>query len=91
MAPDRVHVVQFERALADPAGALAATFGFCGLPVPGGSVPPHPDEVPATAPDVPDPATRARLAELYAADTARLGALVPDLDPGLWPSTGTTG
>ncbi len=81
----RVLVLQVERCLADPDEALARTFSFLGI-----------DDAYRARPDVPpadpvrDPlpaATRDRLVDLYSADVAALGQLVPDLDLALWPTT----
>ncbi len=87
---EQVLVLQYERCAAEPAGQLAATYRFLGLP----------DHVPSdlrrsvnvsgTKVDLDDDA-RGRLIELYAADVAELVRLVPTIDTGLWPNFGHHG
>ena len=84
---DQVRVLQYERCVADPVGPLARTFEFLGVD-PGHRSRPMDPPAPRTgrAAGCLDPATLARLEELYAADVAALGGLVPDLDLALWPN-----
>ena len=88
-ARERVLVLQYERCRDDPAGELARTYRFLGLD--DGFRPPGLTQ-PAGAPSGPRPAlagdARERLVELYRPDVARLSALAPDLDLGLWPGFG---
>ena len=80
----QVRVLQYERCLADPEGALAQTYAFLGVD----------DTYRARRLDPPaesvrdplSPATRQRLVGLYADDVAALGQLVPDIDLALWPN-----
>jgi len=86
----RVLTLQYERCVVDPAGQIAATYRFLGLDdthrPPAAALTPAPTRA---RPPAFDPAVRSRLADLYADDVADLAGLVPDLDLGLWPSTGS--
>lgn len=91
--PGRVWVGQYEACRADPAGQLARTYDFLGLP-------PHapgPDELagevnPTTREKFePSPTLRAALLDGYLHDMAQLPGLVPGLDLSLWPSARETG
>lgn len=84
---ERILVLQYERCVRDPAGQLARTYAFLGLP---------PHELPADELARPRNVTRrdkldlapqllALLVEAYRADVGRLSAMVPDLDLSLWP------
>ncbi|MHB1519625.1 MAG: sulfotransferase family protein [Acidimicrobiales bacterium] len=84
-ASEQVHVLQYERCVADPAGQLSATYRFLGLddghrPVELGSSPAWSGR---TSRGV-DPSTAGRLAELYAADADALAGLAPGVDLSLW-------
>jgi hypothetical protein len=83
----RFLLLQYERCVADPQGQLSRTFEFLGLPDQPASAAEiarmrkkGPEQVPLAA-DM-----RRLLAEYYAADIARLGDFMPDLDTGLWRS-----
>ena len=87
---DAVRVLQYARCRADSTDALAATYRFLGVPVPDGPALPHPADGTTPAPaERLDAATRARLWAMYVDDTALLSELVPDLDLGRWPSSGS--
>ncbi len=84
---DRLLVLQYERCVADPAGELARTYAFLGLP-------PHqlrteqlsaPRNVTRVEKMGLEPQRRALLVRLYRPDVAELKSLMPDLDLALWP------
>jgi sulfotransferase family protein len=82
---DRVLILQYERCRADYGGQLQRTYAFLGLD------PGFRPAAPRAAPRAPRErdlaaAERARLAQEYAPDVARLAALAPEVDPALWPS-----
>jgi hypothetical protein len=84
---DRILVLQYERCVRDPAGQLARTYAFLGLPL---HEPPAEELVRprnVTRRDKLDlaPQRRELLVEAYRADVARLSGMVPDLDLSLWP------
>ena len=83
----QVRVLQYERCVVDPRGALAESFAFLGVDdtYRPGVVPPP---LAADGPPVvrPGPEVRERLARMYADDVAVLAGLAPDLDLGLWPN-----
>ena len=81
---DQVRVLQMERCLADPEGALAQTYAFLGVDDTYRARPLKPPPEPVRDPLA--PATRRRLVDLYAADVAALGELLPDFDLSLWPN-----
>jgi Sulfotransferase family len=81
---EHILVLQLERCVADVNGQLAATYRFLELDDgyrPARRVAPAPPDVPAIDATVVD-----RLSEVYAGDARDLAALVPDLDPELWPT-----
>jgi hypothetical protein len=82
----QVLVVQAERCAAEPEAELARCFAFVGLDPaaasPGGLPGPAHPASPVLDADVLD-----RLRHLFADDVARLAAMVPDLDLGLWTTT----
>ena len=83
--PEAVRVLQYERCVADGAGALSATAAFLDVAAPTAAFLPRPaDGVTPSAGALLDPTARARLRALYAADVDRLAGLVPDLDLDLW-------
>jgi hypothetical protein len=92
---DQVLVLQYERCLDDPRAELRRTYAFLGLdPGPADEVgASRPDDPPTTSPDdVLDERQAATLARAYAPENARLAALLPDLDLGLWiPPPDATG
>ena len=86
---ERFLLLQYERCVAETQGQLSRTFEFLGLPDQRASAAEiartrkkASEHVPLTA------QMRRLLAEYYRADVARLGELMPDLDPGLWKSLG---
>lgn len=90
---ERVWVGQYEACRDDPAGQLARTYEFLGLP-------PHELDAGAFASEV-NPTTRAKfepgadlrraLLDGYAVDLAQLPELVPNIDLSLWPSAREVG
>jgi hypothetical protein len=85
---DQVRVLQYERCVADTAGALGQTYAFLGVDDTYRARTIEPPAEPARDPLA--PSTRRRLVELYAADVAALADLLPDLDLGLWPNFAPT-
>ncbi len=85
--PDgQVLTLQYERCLTDPRGQLEATYRFLGLDEahrPGAGYGSG-GETAGRLPTL-DAETRSRLIDIYAADVADLGRLVPELDLSLWP------
>jgi hypothetical protein len=84
---DQVTVLQLERCVADPAGALASTYGFLGVDP---TYRARPLDPPCTVPragECLDAATLDRLRDLYRDEVRALAALLPDLDLTMWPST----
>ncbi|HYA68666.1 MAG TPA: sulfotransferase [Acidimicrobiales bacterium] len=78
-------VLQYERCVADPAGELATTYRFLGLD--DGHRPVGLDRPVSVTEDDKidlDDEVRARLADLYAPDVARLAGRVDHLDLSLW-------
>lgn len=83
---EQVLLLQYERCIADSAGELARTYRFLGLePYLPESLARPVHETTVEKPILP-PRYRARLAEAYRRDAARLQRLLPELDLGLWPS-----
>jgi hypothetical protein len=81
----RVLVLQLERCLRDPRGELRRTFEFLGLePAHADTVDPEPPGEGLTDPVGLADHQRAALVARYAPESGRLGALVGDLDLGLW-------
>jgi hypothetical protein len=80
----QVRVIQMERCLVDPEGALAQTYDFLGLDDTYRARALAPPSEPVREPL--SPVTRQRLVDMYAADVASLGELLPDLDLSLWPN-----
>jgi hypothetical protein len=87
--PGQVRVLQYERCVADTVTSLALTYEFLGVD-PGYRARPSDPPAPAAgrAARCLDPATLARLGELYAADVSALVDLLPGVDPTLWPNVG---
>ena len=86
-AAEQVLILQYERCRKDPASQLRRTYDFLGL---------APDFVPTDIDARRNPAAfelelapefEADLAATFAEELNALEELVPDLDPGLWPST----
>jgi hypothetical protein len=84
---EQVLVLQFERAVADPAAELARTYAFLGLAqfVPRALREPVNRSRGAVAPLAAEDAVR--LASAYAPDVAALAATFPEIDLALWPET----
>lgn len=80
--PAQLLVLQYERCVADPGRALAATFEFLGLS--DASVPVVSRPRSGGSGYALDDDARARLVELYAADVAALCARQPEIDVRLW-------
>lgn len=85
--PERVLVLQFERCRDEPREQLARTYRFLGIT--DDHVPDlgHTRDSSAPAPELP-PRLLESVRQAYAADVARLPALVPDLDLGRWTDYG---
>jgi hypothetical protein len=84
---EQVLILQYERCVAEPEAELARTYAFLGLDtgfVPEGIARPR-HETTVEKPILP-PRFRARLVEGYRRDAARLTALWPELDLGVWRS-----
>ncbi|HEV2371810.1 MAG TPA: sulfotransferase domain-containing protein [Streptosporangiaceae bacterium] len=89
---EQVLVLQYERCLADPIGQIHRTLEFIGVdPADWRGESMIPARVSQTRPAPPelDPATYEALATALCADLPGLFALLPDLDPELWPTTVT--
>jgi hypothetical protein len=86
---EQVLLLQYERCVADPEAELARTYAFLGLDVSfvPASVARPVHQTTVEKPILP-PRFRARLVEGYRRDTARLAALFPELELGLWRSLG---
>ena len=84
---EQVRVLQFERCVADPTGPLADTYRFLGVDPGYRARPLGPPAAPRRAAALLDPATLARVRDLYRDDVAVLADLLPELDLSLWPST----
>ncbi len=86
----RILVLQYERCVLEPAGQLARTLRFLGLPDGGAAdLAGGPGRVPGPAPL--DPELRRRLVGLYEGEVAALAAVLDDLDLSLWPNFGHLG
>jgi hypothetical protein len=89
----QVFIGQYEACRADPAGQLARTFAFLGLPRFEADAATLRGEVnPSTGPRFePAPSLRRALLEGYAADLEQLPGLAPGLDLSLWPTAREVG
>ena len=85
--PEQVLVLQYERCVADPTGALERTHEFIGLPPTGPGRPAAPPLRPAHAPL--ETATIRRLRQMYEADVDELARRTPGFDRSLWPHFAT--
>ena len=87
----QMHILQYERCVADPAGQLRSTFRFLGLEDAELAHRP-PDQVTSLRhgshePSLDlDPAVRRRLVSLYSSDVVSLARTLPDIDLRLWPN-----
>lgn len=84
----QVLIGQYESCRADPAGQLARTYAFLGLPpFEAGERTIRGEVNPSTGPRFePSDALRRSLLDGYAPDLAQLQVLVPELDLALWPT-----
>ncbi len=84
---DRLQILQYEACAADPAGQLARTFEFLGLPpfeLPEDELVKPRNKAKLEKVDVP-PEHLQLLARYYRPEIERLRAYMPDLDLSLWP------
>lgn len=87
----QLHIMQYERCVADPAGQLRATFEFLGLE---DSELAHRPPLQSAAhrggtfepPLELDPTVRRRLVSLYSSDVVSLARTLPSIDLRLWPN-----
>lgn len=81
---ERILILQYERCRADFGAQLRRTYEFLGLDLDVAEPPNAEPREPRPRPLSPE--ERERLAHVYAPDVKKLVEIVPEIDPGLWPS-----